>query len=65
MLLAVFIRPSLFLCLHRAVTVVSIPFGETKTFQFTPIKGRYVNIYIPGRNEHLTLCEVEVFSGEQ
>ncbi|XP_039509884.1 fucolectin-5-like [Pimephales promelas] len=45
-----------------AVTVVSIPFGETKTFQFTPIKGRYVNIYIPGRNEHLTLCEVEVFS---
>ncbi|XDV35030.1 hypothetical protein PO909_005127 [Leuciscus waleckii] len=45
-----------------AATVVSIPLGETKTFQFQPIKGRYVNIFIPGRNEFLTLCEVEVFS---
>ncbi|KAK9957089.1 hypothetical protein ABG768_011359 [Culter alburnus] len=47
-----------------AATVVSIPLGETKTFEFEPIKGRYVNIIIPGRNEFLTLCEVEVFSGE-
>ena len=23
--------------------------------------GRYVNIVIPGRREHLTLCEVEVY----
>ncbi|XDV35094.1 hypothetical protein PO909_005125 [Leuciscus waleckii] len=45
-----------------AVTVVSIPLGETKTFQFQPIKGRYVNIVIPGRNEYLHMCEVEVFS---
>ncbi|XP_048057029.1 fucolectin-7-like isoform X2 [Megalobrama amblycephala] len=45
-----------------AATVVSIPLGETKTFEFEPIKGRYVNIFIPGRNEFLTLCEVEVFS---
>ncbi|KAK7138555.1 hypothetical protein R3I93_015859 [Phoxinus phoxinus] len=45
-----------------AATVVSIPLGETKTFQFKPIKGRYVNIFIPGRNEYLTLCEVEVFA---
>ena len=27
------------------------------------MEGRYVNIVIPGRKEHLTLCEVEV-SGE-
>ncbi|CAM4630519.1 unnamed protein product [Leuciscus chuanchicus] len=47
-----------------AATVVSIPLGETKTFEFKPIKGRYVNIFIPGRNEYLTLCEVEVFAGE-
>ncbi|XDV35102.1 hypothetical protein PO909_005129 [Leuciscus waleckii] len=45
-----------------AATVVSIPLGETKTFQFQPIKGRYVNIVIPGRNEYLHMCEVEVFS---
>ncbi|XP_048057790.1 uncharacterized protein LOC125275135 isoform X3 [Megalobrama amblycephala] len=45
-----------------AATVVSIPLGETRTFKFKPIKGRYVNIIIPGRNEYLTLCEVEVFA---
>ncbi|XP_067217491.1 uncharacterized protein [Chanodichthys erythropterus] len=45
-----------------AETVVSIPLGETKTFKFKPIKGRYVNIFIPGRNEYLVLCEVEVFA---
>ncbi|XP_051728528.1 uncharacterized protein si:ch73-359m17.2 isoform X7 [Ctenopharyngodon idella] len=45
-----------------AATVVSIPLGETQTFVFKPIRGRYVNIFIPGRNEYLTLCEVEVFS---
>ncbi|XP_048057804.1 uncharacterized protein LOC125275148 [Megalobrama amblycephala] len=44
-----------------AETVESIPLGETKTFKFKPIKGRYVNIFIPGRNEYLTLCEVEVY----
>ncbi|XP_048057784.1 pentraxin fusion protein-like [Megalobrama amblycephala] len=45
-----------------AATVVSILLGETQTFEFKPIKGRYVNIIIPGRNEYLTLCEVEVFA---
>ncbi|XP_077096490.1 uncharacterized protein LOC143747552 [Siphateles boraxobius] len=44
-----------------AVTVDSIPAGVTKTFEFKPINGRYVNIFIPGRNEYLTLCQVEVF----
>ncbi|XP_048057783.1 uncharacterized protein LOC125275132 [Megalobrama amblycephala] len=45
-----------------AATVVTIPAGETQTFEFNPIKGRYVNIFVPGRYEYLTLCEVEVFS---
>ncbi|KAK7125199.1 hypothetical protein R3I94_019288 [Phoxinus phoxinus] len=45
-----------------AATVVSIPTGVTETFMFKPINGQYVNIYIPGRNEYLTLCEVEVFA---
>ncbi|XP_048059453.1 fucolectin-1-like [Megalobrama amblycephala] len=47
---------------NLAATVVSIPPGETQTFKFKPIKGRYVNIFIPFRSEYLTLCEVEVFS---
>ncbi|XP_067282608.1 fucolectin-5-like [Pseudorasbora parva] len=45
-----------------AATVVSIPLGEAKTFEFKPIRGRYVNIFIPERSEYLTLCEVEVFA---
>ncbi|XP_048057775.1 uncharacterized protein LOC125275128 [Megalobrama amblycephala] len=48
-----------------AATVVSIPPGDTKTFEFKPIKGRYVNIFVPGRNEYLTLCEVEVFADDK
>ncbi|XP_048057036.1 uncharacterized protein LOC125274677 isoform X4 [Megalobrama amblycephala] len=44
-----------------AATVVSIQRGETKTFKFKPIKGRYVNIFVPGRNEFLLFCEVEVY----
>uniref|UniRef100_A0A8C1QY27 Si:ch73-359m17.2 n=1 Tax=Cyprinus carpio TaxID=7962 RepID=A0A8C1QY27_CYPCA len=38
----------------------SIPSGGTKTFDFSPVKGRYVNIYLPGANKYLTLCEVQV-----
>ncbi|XP_067282606.1 uncharacterized protein [Pseudorasbora parva] len=45
-----------------AATVVSIPLGVAKTFEFKPIRGRYVNIFIPERSEYLTLCEVEVFA---
>ncbi|XP_067242002.1 uncharacterized protein [Chanodichthys erythropterus] len=45
-----------------AVSVEFIPPGDTQTFEFNPIKGRFVNIFIPGRNEYLTLCEVEVFA---
>ncbi|XP_067217489.1 uncharacterized protein [Chanodichthys erythropterus] len=45
-----------------AATVASIPAGDTKTFEFEPVKGRYVNIIIPGRYDYLVLCEVEVFS---
>uniref|UniRef100_A0A672L7K8 Si:ch73-359m17.2 n=1 Tax=Sinocyclocheilus grahami TaxID=75366 RepID=A0A672L7K8_SINGR len=45
-----------------AAIVGPIPLGNTKTFEFKPIKGRYVNLILPGRNEPLTLCEVEVYS---
>ncbi|KAK2913254.1 hypothetical protein Q8A67_001653 [Cirrhinus molitorella] len=45
-----------------AATVGHIPLGGTNTFEFKPIKGRYVNLFVPGRNEYLTLCEVEVYA---
>uniref|UniRef100_H3AU98 Fucolectin tachylectin-4 pentraxin-1 domain-containing protein n=1 Tax=Latimeria chalumnae TaxID=7897 RepID=H3AU98_LATCH len=35
--------------------------GDTQTFCCNGMKGRYVTIVIPGRNEFLTLCEVQVF----
>ena len=38
--------------------------GETRNISCpVPIKGRYVNIRIPGRETILTLCEVEVYAG--
>ncbi|XP_059361778.1 uncharacterized protein LOC132100117 [Carassius carassius] len=43
-------------------TVGPIPLGNTQTFEFKPVSGRYVNLIVPGRNEYLTLCEVEVYS---
>lgn len=51
------------LCICRAVTV-STAYRGTSTFEFEPIKGRYVNIVLPGNSEMLTLCEVEVFAGK-
>ncbi|XP_058610120.1 uncharacterized protein LOC131526057 [Onychostoma macrolepis] len=43
-------------------TVGFIPPGGTKTFDFKPVEGRYVNIFLPGHGKYLTLCEVEVFA---
>ncbi|XP_051949140.1 uncharacterized protein LOC127620084 [Xyrauchen texanus] len=37
----------------------------TQTFEFKPINGRYVNIYLPGNQKILTLCEVEVFAEKE
>uniref|UniRef100_A0A673GX64 Fucolectin tachylectin-4 pentraxin-1 domain-containing protein n=1 Tax=Sinocyclocheilus rhinocerous TaxID=307959 RepID=A0A673GX64_9TELE len=48
-----------------AAIVGPIPLGNTKTFEFKHVMGRYVNLIVPGRNEYLTLCEVEVYSGER
>ncbi|KAI9515408.1 hypothetical protein NQZ68_026142 [Dissostichus eleginoides] len=45
----------------RCAVISSIPAGFTETFQCNGMDGRYVNIVIPGRNEYLTLCEVEVY----
>ncbi|KAL2084800.1 hypothetical protein ACEWY4_020318 [Coilia grayii] len=45
----------------RAALIGSIPAGGRQTFNITEFKGRYVNVYLPGNNKALTLCEVEVY----
>ncbi|KAI9515411.1 hypothetical protein NQZ68_026145 [Dissostichus eleginoides] len=45
----------------RCTVISRIPPGFTETFQCNGMDGRYVNIVIPGRNEYLALCEVEVY----
>ncbi|KAI1885642.1 hypothetical protein AGOR_G00205930 [Albula goreensis] len=40
--------------------ISSIPAGGTITFQCEEMEGRYVNIFLPGTEKRLTLCEVEV-----
>ncbi|XP_045900565.1 uncharacterized protein LOC123968112 [Micropterus dolomieu] len=44
----------------RCAVISSIAAGTTQTFVCKGMEGRYVNIVIPGRQEYLTLCEVEV-----
>nr|XP_055075179.1 uncharacterized protein LOC129454650 isoform X1 [Misgurnus anguillicaudatus]XP_055075180.1 uncharacterized protein LOC129454650 isoform X1 [Misgurnus anguillicaudatus] len=46
-----------------AATIGSIPLGGTQTFTFDNIQGQYVNIFLPGNQKILTLCEVEVYAG--
>ncbi|XP_068994737.1 uncharacterized protein [Embiotoca jacksoni] len=48
----------------RCAVISSIAAGTSQTFECEGMEGRYVNIVIPGRNEYLTLCEVEVFGEE-
>ncbi|KAG5856990.1 hypothetical protein ANANG_G00013780 [Anguilla anguilla] len=40
--------------------ISSFPAWETLTFQCHGMMGRYVNIFLPGCDKYLTLCEVEV-----
>ncbi|KAK2844312.1 hypothetical protein Q5P01_010971 [Channa striata] len=44
----------------RCAVISSIEAGDSKTFDCNGMEGQYVNIVIPGRQEYLTLCEVEV-----
>ncbi|XP_075125787.1 fucolectin-4-like [Leptodactylus fuscus] len=45
----------------RCAVVTTILDGETQTFQCNDMVGRYVNIYLPGKQDYLQLCEVEVY----
>ncbi|XP_031431792.1 uncharacterized protein LOC105906721 [Clupea harengus] len=45
-----------------AGVISSIPAGRTLTFTWDKgVEGRYVNVFLPGNNKLLTLCEVEVY----
>ncbi|KAL2084798.1 hypothetical protein ACEWY4_020316 [Coilia grayii] len=45
-----------------AGVISSIPAGRSLTLRWgTGVKGRYVNVFLPGHNKVLTLCEVEVY----
>ncbi|KAL1259902.1 hypothetical protein QQF64_010479 [Cirrhinus molitorella] len=41
--------------------ISSIPAGLSTTFKCNGMEGCYINVVIPGREEYLTLCEVEVY----
>ncbi|XP_043923723.1 fucolectin-like isoform X2 [Protopterus annectens] len=45
----------------RCTTISSIPLGATYTFPCSGMVGRYVNIFLPGENKMLSLCEVQVY----
>ncbi|XP_053182867.1 uncharacterized protein LOC128366210 [Scomber japonicus] len=45
----------------RCAVISHIAAGFTQTFQCNGMDGRYVNIVIPGRQQYLIICEVEVY----
>ncbi|XP_048448385.1 uncharacterized protein LOC109922784 [Rhincodon typus] len=49
----------------KCATIKSIAAGGSETFHCGDMPGRYVNIFIPGRREYLTLCEVEIFGSSE
>ncbi|XP_034097141.1 uncharacterized protein LOC117563087, partial [Gymnodraco acuticeps] len=45
---------------HRCAVISSLAAGSSTTFVCNGMEGQYVNIVIPGEEQKLTLCEVEV-----
>ncbi|MBN3272868.1 PXN1 protein, partial [Polyodon spathula] len=45
----------------RCGTITSTAPGSVHTICCNGLKGRYVNVVLPGKSQYLTLCEVEVF----
>ncbi|KAM3932456.1 fucolectin-like [Leptodactylus fuscus] len=42
-------------------TITTIPLAGTQKFLCNNMKGRYVNIILPGKSGYLNFCEVQVF----
>uniref|UniRef100_A0A673MJ18 Uncharacterized LOC107719123 n=1 Tax=Sinocyclocheilus rhinocerous TaxID=307959 RepID=A0A673MJ18_9TELE len=49
----------------RCAVISSIHPGFSTTFECDGMEGHYINVVIPGRQEYLTLCEVEVLPPNQ
>ncbi|XP_072249502.1 uncharacterized protein [Leuresthes tenuis] len=45
----------------RCAVISAIPAGFTQSFQCNGMDGRYINIALPGKTQHLCLSEVEVY----
>ncbi|XP_072550443.1 fucolectin-like, partial [Salminus brasiliensis] len=48
---------------NKLIAVVGpLKLGATRTYRFKATEGRFVNIFLPGEEKILSLCEVKVFS---
>ncbi|CAJ1063009.1 pentraxin fusion protein-like [Xyrichtys novacula] len=47
--------------INPVCAVINVSAGATVEFQCNGMDGRFVNVVIPGKEEYLTLCEVEVY----
>ncbi|XP_077345306.1 fucolectin-like isoform X1 [Lithobates pipiens] len=45
----------------RCAQITSIPQGATETFHCFDMKGRYVNVILPGKTGYITFCEIEIY----
>ncbi|XP_077343474.1 uncharacterized protein LOC143988082 [Lithobates pipiens] len=45
----------------RCAQITAIPLGTTLTFHCFDMKGRYVNIVLPGKTTYLSFCEVQIY----
>ncbi|XP_066450518.1 fucolectin-4-like [Eleutherodactylus coqui] len=45
----------------RCAEIKDMPRGSTQTFKCYGMIGQFVNIILPGKRDHLQLCEVQVF----
>ncbi|KAM5165063.1 uncharacterized protein ACMZJ9_007476 [Mantella aurantiaca] len=45
----------------RCAQITAIPQGATQTFNCFDMKGRYVNVILPGKTGYLTFCEIQIY----
>uniref|UniRef100_A0A8B9JQL0 Si:ch73-359m17.2 n=1 Tax=Astyanax mexicanus TaxID=7994 RepID=A0A8B9JQL0_ASTMX len=51
---------------NKLVAVIGPTLSEiTMTYKFKATRGRFVNIFLPGEDKILSLCEVKVFTGKK
>ncbi|XP_065117953.1 fucolectin-like [Paramisgurnus dabryanus] len=45
--------------------ISAIPAGESNSYSCNGLEGRYVNVFLPGSEQILTLCELEVYKADR